>query len=160
MASVVSSSSSSGGSVGMAVAHVIGCVRRYSRKLGYGFITVISEGAYKDQDIFVHQSSIVQRPSDTEGENSRQRFRMLYIGECVELDIVKSNKEDHPYQASKVSGFNGNGLMFENSNIMFRIHQHSNGHHGNHKQNIRQTNETNEERDGFRLVKSKGMRRT
>ena len=35
--------------------HVVGCVRRFNKKLGYGFITVLTDGDNKGQDIFVHQ---------------------------------------------------------------------------------------------------------
>ena len=93
--------------------HVVGCVRRFNKKLGYGFITVISEGEFKGQDIFVHQTSVKQGTSS--------RHRMLFIGECVEFDIAPSGKEEHPNQAINVGGFNGHNLMCDNLSIIFRV---------------------------------------
>ena len=92
--------------------HVVGCVRRFNNKLGYGFITVISDGDYKGNDIFVHQTGIKN--------GNASRFRMLYIGECVEFDVAPSGKNEHPNQAINVSGFNGHGLMCDNSSIILR----------------------------------------
>ena len=93
--------------------HVVGCVRRFNKKLGYGFITVLSEGENKGQDIFVHQTSIKLGNSN--------RYRMLFIGECVEFDIAPSGKPEHPTQAINVGGFNGNPLMCDNGSIIFRM---------------------------------------
>ena len=95
--------------------HVVGCVRRFNKKLGYGFITVISDGEFKGQDIFVHQTSIKLGNSN--------RHRMLFIGECVEFDIAPSGKPEHPTQAINVGGFNEHGLMCDNGSIIFRMPQ-------------------------------------
>ena len=95
--------------------HVVGCVRRYNKKLGWGFVTVISDGAYQGQDIFVHQSSIAKS-----GNTNFNRYPMLFIGECVEFDIAPSGKEEHPNQAINVKGFKENRLMYDNSSIIFR----------------------------------------
>jgi cold shock CspA family protein len=93
--------------------NVVGCVRRFNRKLGYGFISVISAGDHQGEDIFVHQSSIKLGNSN--------RPRMLFIGECVEFSIGPSGKPEHPTQAINVGGFNGNSLMCDNSSIIFRM---------------------------------------
>lgn len=93
--------------------HVVGCVRRFNKKLAYGFITVLSEGEFKGQDIFVHQTSIKLGNSN--------RHRMLFIGECVEFDIAPSGKPEHPNQAINVGGFNGHSLMCDNGSIIFRM---------------------------------------
>ena len=95
--------------------HVIGCVRRFNKRLKYGFITVISDCEFKGHDIFVHQSSI----------KLGNRYPILFVGECVEFDIVPSGKPEHPNQAINVSGFNGNTLMCENY-LIFRM-QNKNG---------------------------------
>ena len=102
--------------------HVVGCVRRFNKKLGYGFITVISDGDYKGQDFFVHQSGIKN--------GNASRFRMLYIGECVEFDIAPSGKPEYPNQAINVSGFGGHGLMCDNSSIILRVPRQGGAPHG------------------------------
>lgn len=119
--------------------HVVGCVRRFNNKLGFGFITVVTEGTYKGKDIFVHQTSIKQ---DNAG-----RFRMLFIGECVEFDVGSSSKEEHQYQAINVTGFNGNSLMCENSSIMFRVHNGRNGHNDNGHNDVRRDGHNDVRRD-------------
>lgn len=101
---------------------VIGCARRFNTKLGYGFITVISSGENNGKDIFVHQTSL--------NVGNASRRRMLYKGECVEFDIAPSGKPEHPFQAINVSGYNGNGLMCDNSAIMFRVPQQQFGNGG------------------------------
>ena len=97
--------------------HVIGCVRRFNKRLKYGFITVLSDCEFKGHDIFVHQSSIKFV--------NRNRYPILFIGECVEFDIVPSGKPEHPNQAINVCGYNGNSLMCENY-LIYRM-QNKNG---------------------------------
>lgn len=97
-----------------ATPHVVGCVLRYNKQLGYGFISVLTPGEFEGQEIFVHSSGI------TKNTKYPERFRMLYIGECVEFDITPTNKEDKPHQASNVVGYKNNSLMCDNSSIQFR----------------------------------------
>lgn len=94
--------------------HVVGCVLRYNKKLGYGFISVLTPGQFEGQEIFVHSSGIAKNTKYPD------RFRMLYIGECVEFDVTPTNKEDKPNQATNVGGYKGNTLMCDNSSIQFR----------------------------------------
>jgi cold shock CspA family protein len=81
-----------------------GCVKWFNNGLNYGFITVLSEGEYRNTDVFVHQSNI---------QTARDCFRMLYTGECVQFELAKSDNEKHPFHAIKVRGFNNVQLRCE-----------------------------------------------
>lgn len=82
-----------------------GCVKWFDNGKNYGFITVLTEGAHKGEDIFVHQSNI---------KTSRDCYRTLYTSECVVFDLAKSKSDAHPYHAENVTGFNGALLHCEN----------------------------------------------
>jgi len=84
-----------------------GCVKWFDNGLNYGFITVLSDGEHKNKDIFIHQSNI---------RTSRDCFRTLYTGECVQFELTTSDNEKHPYHAVNVSGYNGTLLHCENPN--------------------------------------------
>jgi cold shock CspA family protein len=86
--------------------HVIGRVKWFNNKVGYGFVSV-TEGEYKDTDIFVHHSVI--RVGD-------QQYRYLVQGEYVELEITAVQGGKYDYQASLVCGIRGGILMCETRN--------------------------------------------
>lgn len=83
--------------------HIIGQVKWFNTKAGYGFITVRS-GEHTDKDIFVHYSSILV-------ENSQYKY--LVQGEYVEFSLVKSNNDKYEYHAVNVSGINRGPIMCE-----------------------------------------------
>jgi cold shock CspA family protein len=88
-----------------------GCVKWFDNGLNYGFITVLSEGEYRNTDVFVHQSNI---------KTSRDCFRTLYTGECVQFTMASSDNDKHPFHAVNVSGYNGTMLHCENPNYRGR----------------------------------------
>lgn len=99
MSSTDSSSSSS----------FVGQVKWFNNRLGYGFITIVSEGARQNEDIFVHQQHITPKTSD---------YRTLHQGEYVsfQLGTADSSAEGseaakHVNQAVKVTGVFGGSLM-------------------------------------------------
>lgn len=81
-----------------------GCVKWFNNGLNYGFITVLSDGEYRNTDVFVHQLNI---------RTGRDCFRTLYTGECVQFELAKSDNEKHPFHAINVQGFNGVKLRCE-----------------------------------------------
>ena len=83
---------------------VIGQVKWFNNKAGYGFITV-SDGEHANKDIFTHFSTI--------HVSNDQQYKYLVQGEYVEFDIIKSNNESHEYQATNISGIKGGLLMCE-----------------------------------------------
>jgi CspA family cold shock protein len=83
--------------------HMIGRVKWFNNKAGYGFITV-TDGPKSGTDIFVHHSSI---------SVADEQYKYLVQGEYVEFDLVKTESQDHEWQASKVAGIKGGKLMCE-----------------------------------------------
>lgn len=86
--------------------NVIGYVKWFNSRYGYGFITATGqETSYGD--VFVHHSEI--NPKDN-GE-----YKYLVQGEYVSFSLVSLNKETskHKYHACNVVGVNGGPLMYE-----------------------------------------------
>ena len=83
--------------------NLIGQVKWFNTKTGYGFITVCG-GEYAQKDIFVHFSSIkIVDP----------QYLYLVQGEYVEFELEKATKGDYEYQANGVTGIKGGKLMCE-----------------------------------------------
>jgi cold shock CspA family protein len=74
----------------------LGQVKWFDNKLGYGFITVLTNN-HKGTDIFVHQTNI--SPLETE-------FRTLMKGEYISLNV----SNDEKVQAINVTGVLGGSL--------------------------------------------------
>ena len=83
--------------------HLLGRVKWFNNKAGYGFITV-TDGSQSGTDVFVHHSAV---------NVENQQYKYLVQGEYVEFDLVKTESEKHEWQASKVSGIKGGKLMCE-----------------------------------------------
>ena len=82
---------------------LIGKVKWFNNKAGYGFITM-NDGEYANKDIFVHYSSI---------NVSDSQYKYLIQGEYIEFNIIAAHTEKHEYQATNISGINGGELMCE-----------------------------------------------
>jgi len=82
---------------------VLGRVKWFNNKVGYGFITA-SNGEFSGSDIFVHHSKV---------NVSSEQYKYLVQGEYVEFSIEKTESGAHEYQAGNVSGVNGGKLMCE-----------------------------------------------
>lgn len=85
---------------------LIGRVKWFNNKAGYGFITV-TDGSRSGTDIFTHHSSIV---------SSSQQYKYLVQGEYVEFVLSKTQNSNHEFQASNISGIKGGKLMCETRN--------------------------------------------
>lgn len=85
------------------VEHLIGRVKWFNTKVGYGFITV-TDGSRSGTDVFVYHNSI-----NVESE----QYKYLVQGEYVEFDLVKSESGKHEWQANNVIGIKGGKLMCE-----------------------------------------------
>ena len=82
---------------------LLGQVKWFNNKAGYGFITV-SDGEQAGKDIFIHFSSI---------SASESQYKYLVQGEYVEFVLDKSTTDGHEFQATQVSGVKGGKLMCE-----------------------------------------------
>jgi len=85
---------------------LIGRVKWFNNKAGYGFITV-TDGDKSGADVFVHHTAI---------EVSSQQYKYLVQGEYVQFKLAQTNGGTHEFQASGVSGVNGGKLMCETRN--------------------------------------------
>jgi cold shock CspA family protein len=74
----------------------LGQVKWFDNKLGYGFVTVLTN-EHKGTDIFVHQTNVC--PLETE-------FRTLMKGEYISLNVSNDTK----VQAINVTGVLGGSL--------------------------------------------------
>jgi CspA family cold shock protein len=82
---------------------LLGRVKWFNSKAGYGFITV-TDGQRSGSDIFVHHSAV-----DVEN----QQYRYLVQGEYVEFTLVATPNGNHEFQASAVCGIKSGKLMCE-----------------------------------------------
>jgi cold shock CspA family protein len=82
---------------------LVGCVKWFNNKAGYGFITV-SEGERSGTDVFIHHSSINVK---------NQQYKYLVQGEYVEFTIISTAGGSHVFQAADVSGIKNGKLMCE-----------------------------------------------
>lgn len=82
---------------------LIGRVKWFNNKTGYGFITV-TDGDRAGSDIFVHHSSIMV---------SSEQYKYLVQGEYVQFKLDNTATGTHVIQAGEVSGINGGKLMCE-----------------------------------------------
>jgi len=82
---------------------LIGRVKWFNNKAGYGFITV-TDGERSGTDIFVHHSAI---------NVENQQYKYLVQGEYVQFSLVNTTSGNHEWQASAVNGIKGGKLMCE-----------------------------------------------
>ena len=84
---------------------LLGRVKWFNNKAGFGFITV-TDGPQSGTDIFVHHSSI--------NVGSSAQYKYLVQGEYVEFTTVDTPEgSKHKVQAGTVTGVKGGKLMYE-----------------------------------------------
>jgi cold shock CspA family protein len=90
-----------------ASARLVGQVKWFNNKAGYGFITA-SDGEQSGKDIFIHYSTI---------NVSNSQYKYLVQGEYVEFTLVRLEDNVHEFHATEVSGIKGGTLMCETRRI-------------------------------------------
>jgi CspA family cold shock protein len=85
---------------------LIGRVKWFNNKAGYGFITV-TDGNRSGTDVFVHHTSIL---------SENKRYKYLEQGEYVEFTFSESQSGLHQYSATNVSGVKNGSLMCDSTN--------------------------------------------
>jgi cold shock protein len=82
---------------------ILGRVKWFNNKAGYGFIT-ITDGERSGKDVFVHHSGI---------KVGSEQYRYLVQGEYVQFELDNTPSGAHEVQAKLVGGINGGMLMCE-----------------------------------------------
>jgi len=82
---------------------LIGRVKWFNNKAGYGFVTVC-DGEYSNKDIFAHYSAI---------RNEDKQYCFLTQGEYVEFLLTKSDSDKYEYLAIDISGIKGGPILCE-----------------------------------------------
>ena len=99
------------------IQRIIGRVKWFNNKLGYGFISYKKDGNSYEKDIFVHWSHLVI---------PEKEFHTLYQGEYVEFEIIPcegDERKKHMTQAHNVTGPKNGPLMVMSNKIMMSISQ-------------------------------------
>jgi cold shock CspA family protein len=86
---------------------LLGQVKWFNNKAGYGFITV-NDGEYAGKDIFIHYSTI---------HVTNSQYKYLVQGEYVEFCISKTEGGAHEFQATEISGIKGGAIMCETRRV-------------------------------------------
>ena len=118
---------------------LVGQVKWFNNKAGYGFITV-NDGEYSGKDIFIHYSTI---------RVTNSQYKYLVQGEYVEFEVEKSSSTTHEFQATAITGIKGGKLMCEMRAL---------GRQDQESQPVRRYNTRPDNGDGFVRVGS-GRRR-
>ena len=86
---------------------LIGKVKWFNNKAGYGFITV-TDGEISDKDIFVHYSDI---------NVANSQYKYLVQGEYVEFCLSKTDGGAHEFKATEITGIKGGSIMCETRSV-------------------------------------------
>ena len=99
--------------VGNEVGNEVGNVVWFDQRKGFGFIKIITPGSsFLNKDIFVHFSSV----------QSQNRFKKLYPGENVSLNVVKNtNDSGKEYTCSNVTGLYGTPLLVDLPDFIIKV---------------------------------------
>ena len=112
-------------------ARLVAQVKWFNPSSGYGFATVKSNCDNKDEDIFVHHTSI---------NVESNQYKYLKKGEYILLSLEETDSGKHKYQAVNVRGILEGKLMCE------VLNEQSNENHNNNQNQ----NEDGWERQGRR----------
>ena len=93
----------------------VGNVIWFDQKKGFGFIKIITpESEYLEKEVFVHYSSV----------KSQNRFKKLYPGENVSLNVIKNTSENtngKEYICDHVTGLYGTPLLVDLPNFIIKV---------------------------------------
>ena len=97
------------------IGNEVGNVIWFDQKKGFGFIKIITpKSEYLEKEVFVHYRSV----------KSENRFKKLYPGENVSLDVIKNTSENtngKEYICDNVTGLYGSSLLVDLPNFIIKV---------------------------------------
>lgn len=85
---------------------MVGCVKWFNNKVGYGFITY-NDADGRECEVFVHHSAIHVKV---------EQYRYLVQGEYLNFNLANSSHKQYVMNAANVRGINNGKLMCETRN--------------------------------------------
>ena len=82
---------------------MIGNVKWFNNKAGFGFITM-GENTDSPKDVFAHYSNISVKNS---------QYKYLVQGEYVEFELTPTTEGEHEFQATSITGIQGGATLCE-----------------------------------------------
>ena len=97
------------------IGNEVGNVIWFDQKKGFGFIKIITPGSENNnKEVFVHYSAV----------KSENRFKKLYPGENVSLDVIKNTGENtngKEFICDNVTGLYGTPLLVDLPNFIIKV---------------------------------------
>lgn len=97
------------------IGNEVGNVIWFDQKKGFGFIKIITPGSENlNKEVFVHYSAV----------KSENRFKKLYPGENVSLDVIKNEGENtngKEFICENVTGLYGSPLLVDLPNFIIKV---------------------------------------
>jgi cold shock CspA family protein len=101
--------------VGSGSERLMGRVKWFNNRAGYGFITVTDSGDDKaGKDVFAHHSTITVKS---------EQYKYLVLGEYVSFEWCESDSDTHEFQAGDIRGVDSGLLMCETRNEQTKSRQ-------------------------------------
>lgn len=86
------------------VMKLIGRVKWFNKKAGYGFIEYKDTTKSEDANVFVHYTGL---------KVTNSQYKYLVQGEYIEFVLEKCSSGPHEFKAADITGIHGGGLMCE-----------------------------------------------
>jgi CspA family cold shock protein len=131
----------------MSVDRLLGKVKWFNSKAGYGFITAI-EGEQDGKDIFAHYSEL---------DIDDSQYKYLVQGEYIEFQLAKLDDSKYEYQAAKITGVRGGDLLCKTRKLAQLEYSNSDKPRSS---NNPKSDSSNDEKDGYSNVVPKKQRKS
>ena len=83
---------------------LIGIVKWFDNRSGYGFVTVVGEGDRAGEDVFVHHTNV---------SVGTEQYKYLVQGEYVSFNVTETEDDSHKVHGTDITGVWGGKLMCE-----------------------------------------------
>ena len=87
---------------------LMGMVKWFNNKAGFGFITVCNEFEHAGKDIFAHYTTI---------RVTNSQYKYLVQGEYVEFVLTRSDNDKHEFHATDITGIHNGPILCETRQV-------------------------------------------